>query len=116
MATRSIVDTEIMNDTAAATTALEKADAVELHALFERSVTRYTKMEDVLGKVVEHYVGDKEVPRFTPQNDAIEAMERVALEALRLARTVIEQRLLDHLDIPVTSTLAAEVLKGSVKK
>jgi hypothetical protein len=77
-------------DADAANAALEKADARELHTLFQRSQERLVALEKVFNGVVEHYVGGKEMPRFQPSNDnAIAAMERVAIEALNLARLVV---------------------------
>ena len=90
-ATQKPHDVERARDTAAAEVALEKANAAELHVLFQRALMRYDEMEDALEKVVGHYVGDKEIPHYTPSNEnAIAAMERVAMEALTLARFVVE--------------------------
>ncbi len=80
-----------MTDGTAADAALERADAKELHTLFQRAEQRYAQMEDALTKVMMHYVGEKDVPRYVPNESAIAAMERVAMEALTLARFVVEQ-------------------------
>lgn len=83
---------ERVTDGKSAEEAMERADARELYVLFERAQQRYTEMDDALTKIVAHFVGDKEIPRYTPNNDnAIAAMERVAMEALALARFVVEQ-------------------------
>lgn len=77
-------------DSESAEKALERADAKELHVLFERAQQRYTDMDDALTKVVQHFVGEKEVPRYAPSNDnAIAAMAQIASEALALARFVV---------------------------
>jgi hypothetical protein len=90
--TKTPADVEREKDQTAAAAALERADARELHVLFNRAIDRYDQMEDALTKIVAHYVGDKEVPRHPPNNEnAIAAMERVAMEALALARLVVEQ-------------------------
>ena len=79
-------------DLTAAELALERADAKELHMLFLRTQERFVEMEGALTKVVMHYLGTKDEPRYIPNNDnAIGAMERVAMEALSLARFVVEQ-------------------------
>ena len=89
MAAKTPAAEERILDTRSASQALENADAKELHRLFERAQMRYTEMEDALTKVVAHYVGEKEIPRYAPNNDnAIAGMERIAMEALVLARFV----------------------------
>ncbi len=83
---------KLVADKTAADAALERADAKELHVLFDRAQKRFVEMEDMLTQVVSHFVGEKEIPRYTPSNDnAIAAMQCVAMEALALARFVVEQ-------------------------
>lgn len=72
----------------AARTALDQADAVELFELYKTAVRDRATMEKALHDIVKHYVGEQKMPRFEPNENAIEAMERVALAAIGLAEKV----------------------------
>jgi len=85
----SVLDRERAQDERLAHDALKRAGAQELHALFLRSETRYREMDDTLTKVIAHYVGKNERPRTEPSDTAIHAMERVARDALELAKLLI---------------------------
>lgn len=91
MANESKHQIERKNDVAAAASAVERADTQELHVLFGRALHRYDEMEAALEAIVAHYAGSKEMPRPVPSNDnAIAAMERIASEAIAIARFVVE--------------------------
>lgn len=72
-----------------AKTALDAADAAELFVLYEKAIRDRNEFENAMSVAVSHYVGKKDEPRYMPNNDnAIAAMERVALAALDLAKQV----------------------------
>ncbi len=86
------IEKELRSDTDRAQEALAEADVNEMHVLFTRANERFAKMETAFASVVSHYAGTKDTPHYVPNNDnAIAAMERVAMEALTLARFVVEQ-------------------------
>lgn len=68
--------------------ALEKADAAELHALYRQKVVECDNVGAALEAIVKHYVGSSETPRYMPSDNAVGAMERVALAAIELAKAV----------------------------
>jgi len=91
LAEKTNKEIEMARDRDTAAAALEKADAAELHQLFQRAQKQYGEMEEALTKVMVHYIGSKDVPRYEPNNDnAVAAMERIASEAIALARFVVE--------------------------
>ncbi len=71
--------------------ALEKADAKELYVLFTKAMQDSAHCITTMGLIANHYVGEKTQPRFSPSNDAVAAMERVALAAIDLAKAVAER-------------------------
>lgn len=71
---------------------MARSDNKELYAVFQRSQQRIQALETVLNGLMEHYSGTKEMPRYQPNNEnAIAAMERIAMEALVLATLVVKQ-------------------------
>lgn len=76
------------HDLAEAKALLKKADAEELYALFERSQRSNAALANSLLQVSMHYAGSNSSPRYEPSPSAVEAMERVALAAIQLARDV----------------------------
>lgn len=67
---------------------LERADAQELYALFEKAQKENAELANSLMRVMTHYSGSSSVPRYEPASNVVEAMERVAITALQLARDV----------------------------
>lgn len=72
----------------AAKDALDAADSAELFELYKTAIRDRATMEKALHDIVKHYVGEQKTPRFEPNENAIEAMERVALAAIGLAEKV----------------------------
>lgn len=72
---------------------LAQADAQELHALYKRKCIELGAVVDSLRIMMQHYSGTSDSPRYTqPESEnAVNAMERVALAAIELARVTIER-------------------------
>lgn len=77
-----------LKEVESAQAALDRADAVELFELYKTTIRDRAQMELALHKIVAHYVGEQKTPRFEPNENAIEAMEHVALAAIALAEKV----------------------------
>jgi len=71
--------------------ALAEADSVELFELFKRAIKERGDALNIVGVLSSHYLGDKSVPRYSPSDNAVESMERVALAALDLAKATISR-------------------------
>lgn len=69
--------------------ALEKADARELYHHYKIAMQRCEKMVETLNVVAAHYTGKPDSPRYFPSESAVESMERVALAAIELAKSVV---------------------------
>lgn len=80
----------LLKSDAEAAAALERADAKELHALYVKAVEKSNRTIKALSAVAEHYIGSKDSPRYEPTSSAIESMERVALAAISLAKSVAD--------------------------
>lgn len=76
------------SDWLAADRALEKADAAELHDLYCRKVIECDRVGQALETIAKHYAGKSDAPRYMPSENALGAMERVALAAIELAKAV----------------------------
>lgn len=85
--TETLHSKDMVLDKQLADKALQRADANELFAIYERMVKRYAEMETAFESVVKHYTGSKDVPRHQSM-DSVKAMENVALAAIGLARAV----------------------------
>jgi len=68
--------------------ALERVDASELYALYKKKVDECNKISEALETVAKHYVGTNPSPRYLPSENAVGAMERVALAAIDLAKAI----------------------------
>lgn len=86
--------TESIEQYEAAKQALNKADAAELFVLYERAVRDRKQLQFLFSMTAKHYAGSKDEPRFkpdeqaAPSNDVVSAMERVALAAIDLAKSI----------------------------
>jgi hypothetical protein len=78
---------EALKDYAMAKDALTRSDAAELFTLYQKAIRRRNEVESMLGKIVEHYVGQKDTPRFQ-EPDAINAIRDVALAAIDFAKEI----------------------------
>lgn len=72
----------------AAKAALERADANELFHHYMEALRKCDKMGDALSSVATHFIDRPNTPRYLPSENSIEAMERVALAAIDLAKAV----------------------------
>jgi hypothetical protein len=71
--------------------ALERCDAAELFALYEKSVKEIGEMRFVIDAISRHYiVGSDKQPRYTQRESesAVAAMQSVALAAIDLAKSI----------------------------
>ena len=71
--------------------AVEKADVAELYRHYQMAMEKCDSLAKAVETIAAHYVGKTDHPRYSPSENAIEAMERVALAAIDLAKSVSAQ-------------------------
>lgn len=71
--------------------ALDRADSIELHRMYKTAVEKCNQIAKTLEMIVHHYAGDNKFPRYQESDSAIAAMEKVALSALELAKTISQK-------------------------
>lgn len=69
--------------------ALEKADARELYQHYKLAMLKFEKAIEAVHTLASHYAGKSDTPRYFPSESAVESMERVALAAIELAKSVV---------------------------
>lgn len=80
--------TDLAHDYDEAQSALDKADCAELYRLWEKAVRDRGKVLEAMLQLTKHATGIGESPRWQPPSNTIDAMERVSLAAIQLARDV----------------------------
>jgi len=90
----SVSGIEFAKDFKAAKAALARADSAELFLLYERAIRRRNEIEFLFTKTVEMYIGKNDRENLhriaTPPSDsAVQTIEKIALAAIDLAKTVI---------------------------
>lgn len=70
--------------------ALDACDCQELYRLYQEAVDHKNKALGALSTVARHFMGSSDSPRYAEKStDVIDAMERVALAAIDLAKIKI---------------------------
>lgn len=92
MNTQTTTETKNADELSKAEQALEKSDAAELYDLYRRKVIECDKVGQALETIAKHYIGSSAAPRYMPSEGAVEAMERVALAAIELAKAVTSKQ------------------------
>jgi hypothetical protein len=74
----------------AAKEALERVDAEELFSLYERAIKERSEIMGIVATTAQHFIGNNDEPRRASavSTDVIGAMERVALAAIDLAKSI----------------------------
>ena len=69
--------------------ALDAADCQELYKHYTDALQKSDRMAAALSVISEHFIAASDKgPRYAPSENAIEAMERVAIAAIDLAKSV----------------------------
>jgi len=90
----SPVGQECLKDFSLAQAALARSDAQELFVLYQKAIRQRNEIVGAMETIVGHFMGKNKDPRLSSVElpDSVAAMREVALSALALAKSLVENQ------------------------